>query len=297
MMPPFLPPFPTTTERPDVAYSLVAVDFLPPPVINNTLHKVAQRLASGVLNPLRSIGHGLGVVASAFRQMVQATHVGKVVVAAERSGGAPPAMQPRSYPAVAITGGSGGLGLMISQWLVQRNGHAYILLLSRSGRIADMAASASLASTSACVSSSMSDTGAPVDAAAAFGSSALRRVPPLHAVLHASGVLADSLLVKQSAASFRCGLMLAIQSFHAACQQLLLHFGLALALLSAMQMSCTPLLLWVCFLLPRRRVFAPKLGALGVVSAALQRQPVATLALFSSVASLLGAAGQVSQVV
>lgn len=42
-----------------------------------------------------------------------------------------------------------------------------------------------------------------------------------------------------------------------------------------------------------RRVFAPKLGGLGAIAAALQRQPVASLALFSSVASLLGAAGQV----
>lgn len=40
-------------------------------------------------------------------------------------------------------------------------------------------------------------------------------------------------------------------------------------------------------------MFAPKLGGLAATAAALQRQPVASLALFSSVASLLGAAGQV----
>lgn len=52
-------------------YSLVAVDFLPPPVVGATLRKVAARLASGELRPLRHISHALGSAASAFRQMIQ----------------------------------------------------------------------------------------------------------------------------------------------------------------------------------------------------------------------------------
>ena len=145
-------------------YSLVAVDFLPPPVIGATLRKVAGRLSSGELRPLRHISHCLGNVAAAFRQMIQvglvcalkwiccvrtlsgvveqpqqrqagwrvachnaifkatvppcanfhlvpiplqASHVGKVVVSTERFGSAPPAVQPRSCPSLAITGGSG----------------------------------------------------------------------------------------------------------------------------------------------------------------------------------------------
>ena len=44
-------------------YSLVAVDFLPPPVINRTLAKVARQLAEGVLRPLRHITHSVGGVA------------------------------------------------------------------------------------------------------------------------------------------------------------------------------------------------------------------------------------------
>lgn len=60
-------------ERADVLYSLVAVDFLPPAVVGTTLRKVARQLCAGVLRPLRSITHGLGVVPSAFRQMVQAS--------------------------------------------------------------------------------------------------------------------------------------------------------------------------------------------------------------------------------
>lgn len=149
---------PPSAERPDARYSLVAVDFLPPAVIGETLHKVAGRLSTGALRPLRHISHSMGSVAAAFRQMIQvrrcdgglgnrtlassgrgicsllctaddtaviadtaiplrpirplpsslqASHVGKVVLSTERLGGAPPAIQPRSCPSLAITGGSG----------------------------------------------------------------------------------------------------------------------------------------------------------------------------------------------
>ena len=96
---------------------------------------------------------------------------------------------------------------MISQWLVQRSGPAYIHLLSCSGRVADAAAAASLAATAACISSVMSDAGSPADAATALGAAA-GLGPALQAVLHASGVLADGLLDKQTAGSFRWVLLL-----------------------------------------------------------------------------------------
>lgn len=133
---------------------------------------------------------------------------------------------------------------MIAAWLVQCYGPAHLRLLSRTGRVADASAVATLAATAACITTAMADAGSPADAAAAL-SATVARGPALQAVLHAAGVLADSVLDKQSAGSFR-------------------------------------------------RVFAPKLGGLAAMAAALQRQPVASMALFSSVASLLGAAGQVS---
>lgn len=91
---------------------------------------------------------------------------------------------------------------MISQWLVQRSGPAYIRLLSRSGRVADADMAASLAATAACISSAMADAGSPADTAAAL-EAAGQQGPALQAVLHAAGVLADSLLDKQTVGSFR----------------------------------------------------------------------------------------------
>ena len=91
---------------------------------------------------------------------------------------------------------------MIAEWLVQRSGPAYIQLLSRSGRVAGATSAASLAATAAYITSAMADAGAPADVAAALEAAA-GWGPALQAVLHASGVLADSMLDKQTAGSFR----------------------------------------------------------------------------------------------
>ena len=165
------------------------------------MDKVTRRLSQGELSPLRHISHSMGGVAGALRQMSQASHVGKVVVSAQRLGGAQPALPPRSCPSLAITGGSGGLALMIASWLVQRFGPAHIRLLSRSGRAGDAAAAARLAITAACISTAAADAGSPADAATALA--ATSEGPALQAVLHAAGVLEDSLLDKQTAGSFR----------------------------------------------------------------------------------------------
>jgi acyl carrier protein len=186
-------------ERPDVAYSLLAVDFLPAAVIQATLRAVAAQLAAGALAPLRQVAHTMGGATSALRQMTQASHVGKIV-AAPRQGGAGPALPLQSYPAVAITGGGGGLGVMIVQWLAQRTGPIHAHLLSRSGRVADPAALAALAATSACVTTTMADASVAVDMEAALAGA---EGPPLLGLIHASGVLEDALLDKQTAASFK----------------------------------------------------------------------------------------------
>ena len=63
-------------------YSLVAVDFLPPPAVSATLSHIAADLAANRLHPLPHVVHDLGAVRAALRQMSQARHVGKIVVRA-----------------------------------------------------------------------------------------------------------------------------------------------------------------------------------------------------------------------
>ena len=67
-------------ERPDVAYSLVAVDFMSEHALHAALSRVAGGVAAGALRPLPQVLHSMLAVQAALRQMSQARHVGKVVV-------------------------------------------------------------------------------------------------------------------------------------------------------------------------------------------------------------------------
>ncbi len=119
-------------------------------------------------------------------------------------GGLPPCA-PLLGGRVAISGGLGALGLLIAQWLVQQ-GVQHILLLGRSARTS-YAASQQLrqvwqgpaqATMAAC------DAGCAEDMAAVLApASRSVHLPPLSAVLHAGGVLADATLRNQSLAGLR----------------------------------------------------------------------------------------------
>jgi len=119
-------------------------------------------------------------------------------------GGLPPCA-PLLGGRVAISGGLGALGLLIAQWLVQQ-GVQHILLLGRSARTSS-AASQQLrqvwqgpaqATMAAC------DAGCAEDMAAVLApASRPVHLPPLSAVLHAGGVLADATLRNQSLAGLR----------------------------------------------------------------------------------------------
>jgi len=216
------------------------VDFLPSSVIQSTLDEIAAQLATGTITPLRNITHTMGSVASALRQMTQASHVGKVVAAVQKYNSAS-SLAARPYPSLTITGGSGGLGVLISTWIAQRIGPTFITLLGRSSKVSDKTALALLLSTTTCITSCMADAGMAADAEVALGFGTAEGPAP-SAIMHASGILQDAMLDKQTSSSFK-------------------------------------------------QVFAPKLGCLAALEAS-GCLPLSTLTVFSSVASLLGGAGQ-----
>jgi hypothetical protein len=57
---------------------LVAVDFLPPQVLQRELLRVSGLLASGSITPLCTANYSLTSVVAAMRLLAQASHVGKV---------------------------------------------------------------------------------------------------------------------------------------------------------------------------------------------------------------------------
>lgn len=98
-------------------------------------------MAEGVIQPLRTTVFQREQVEEAFRFMAQGKHIGKVVLQV-RSEDAE-ATSPLSIPAICrtllpsshsyiITGGLGGFGLELSEWLIER-GARILVLTSRSG--------------------------------------------------------------------------------------------------------------------------------------------------------------------
>ena len=229
-------------ERPDVSYSLLAVDFLPPPVLHVLLSRLSRRLAAGEVRPIRSVCHPLRSVAAALRQMSQARHVGKVVVSAQRltarvgegitCGPAAPAEEllpgacGSSGGAVLVTGGLGALGSLLATWL-SCLGATRIILVGRTGRVppssadthSEAAAGGGLPQgSSACVTLVRCDASCTSELQAALLHHAPLVSPgtpagtpcqdpclrlPLAAVFHAGGLLADAALRNQNLSGAR----------------------------------------------------------------------------------------------
>ena len=228
-------------DRPDVSYSLLAVDFLPPSAVHSALTRAAQAVSTGSFCPLPQVTHALQDAQAALRQMTQARHVGKVVVRCSPS--QHPASQ--SHGRWVVTGGLGSLGSLVTSWLIQ-HGVEELLLTGRIGKMplgnTDLVQLLRSTGQAAMVAIVKSDLAKEEEA---------RMHCPLTAsldnmvsgIVHASGALADATVQKQTLAGVRT-------------------------------------------------VFAAKLSSIQKLQSALAAQPITTQVLFSSVAALLGSAGQ-----
>lgn len=104
-----------------------------------------EGIMGGVVQPLKTTVFERDQVEQAFRYMAQGKHIGKVVlqVRNEEKGAAVQPASPLSLPAICrtfclashsyiITGGLGGFGLELAEWLIER-GACKLVLTSRSG--------------------------------------------------------------------------------------------------------------------------------------------------------------------
>jgi acyl transferase domain-containing protein/acyl carrier protein len=228
-------------ERPDVLYSLVAVDFMSEAALNKSLTQVASGAAAGKLKPLPLVAHDLNNVGAALRQMSQARHVGKIVV---RSAPDQRAVKPTG--AVLVSGGLGTLGQLVSMWLQQR-GVPSIHLLGRSGVLpSSQEGFFSSSSSTSAITIAKGDLGQIEDLASVIAAAcATTEGRHLEAILHAAGNLADATIANQTLAGIRA-------------------------------------------------VYAPKVLPAETLQSDLHAHPSTAQVLFSSVASLLGAPGQLN---
>ena len=171
-------------DRPDLHYSLLALDFLPQQAIHSSLLQLSASLAAGELRPLPVVVHSMANVHLAMRLMSQARHIGKVVVELPSAG----VMQQGS---VAITGGTGALGSAVAKWLVQEQ-HS-VSLLGRSGKVTANTVKLIQSSTQAQVAVSMCDASSAADV-----QQLKHGQQPWVGVVHAGGVLDDASIAKQT---------------------------------------------------------------------------------------------------
>jgi acyl transferase domain-containing protein len=177
-----------------------------PKLVRSLFEEVMPDFAKGLLKPLPSRIFPIDHVIHAFRYMAQARHIGKVVVSH------PSLSEDREGPALVelhrqreldpnasylITGGLGGLGLLVARWMSER-GARHLVLTGRSGAspsaLAVIHEMEEKGTRVVVAQGDVSDRAHLDDVFSRFG----HTLPPLRGVVHSAGALDDGVLAQQT---------------------------------------------------------------------------------------------------
>ena len=179
--------------RPDVAYTVIDIAELSqqqPEAIQRMLQELVALFEAGSLKPLPYSSFPIQAAIPAFRTMLHAKHTGKLVLTLPAYSS--PATQ-RTFSSEAtylITGGFGGLGLLIARWLVER-GARHLVLVGRRGITAEAQPQVqALQALGAQILPMAADVTNLAEMKALFAHLA-QNAPPIRGVIHAVGVLDD----------------------------------------------------------------------------------------------------------
>ncbi|NEQ65235.1 MAG: SDR family NAD(P)-dependent oxidoreductase [Symploca sp. SIO2D2] len=192
--------------RSDVSYfvvDLVRTSLEQPELINSMLQGLKDKLSNGLLQPPPMKVFPLEEVVDAFRYLQQAKHIGKIVVTQTQLADAT-TQKPLSFRADAsylITGGMGGLGLLVANWMVSK-GAKHLVLLGR--RVPNDTAVKKIAQLEIAGAQVVVEKADVSDGESMRG--VWQRIEeskrPLAGVIHAAGMLSDGVLQNQSWSSF-----------------------------------------------------------------------------------------------
>ncbi len=186
--------------RPDVKYDILELDVLKktePAWVGEVLQEVMARLAEGELKPLSHSRWPLAEAGAALGFMRAARHIGKIVLT-------PPPLaqgqlrQDRTY---LVTGGLGGIGCAVAEWLAACGAGTIVLNGRRNPDAEAEAVIDDLRSRGVRIEVELADVtdSTAIDAMLARIDASL---PPLGGVIHSVGVLADAALTNQTWESF-----------------------------------------------------------------------------------------------
>ncbi|HZN17328.1 MAG TPA: SDR family NAD(P)-dependent oxidoreductase, partial [Micromonosporaceae bacterium] len=179
-----------------------------PAMVGALLRQVVDRVAAGELRPLPMSCFPIADVDDAFHMMEQARHIGKIVLTVSERGSvevAPPAYRPgpvRAEASYLVTGGFGGLGRSVAQWLAEQGARQVVLVGRNGAPAAAQPAVDALRRAGVDVVTLAADMTQAGDVARVLGH-IRERLAPLRGVIHAAGVLDDGILLQQSAERFR----------------------------------------------------------------------------------------------
>ena len=182
--------------RPDVSYSVLEIDQLKrrdPATAGASLRRVMARVATGELTPLEHTKWPMAEISGAMEFMRSARHIGKNVIVM------PPLTDGRlrADRTYLVTGGLGGIGIVVAGWLADRGAGVIVLNGRRPPDPEAEEAIESLRRQGADVRVELADV---TDAAAV--DAMLARIdadmPPLAGVIHSVGVLSDGSLGNQT---------------------------------------------------------------------------------------------------
>jgi myxalamid-type polyketide synthase MxaB len=186
-------------RRPDVSYFVFDFDEVTdrdPRLLQSTLRQVQQWLEEGRLRPLPQTVFPIQDVIEAYRYLQQTRHVGKIVLSFASQPG--PSIHPdASY---LITGGLGALGLRVARYLVDQGARHLVLAGRGPGTAASAPAVAGLREAGASVQVLQADVAQEDDVARLLA--ACQAAVPLRGIVHAAGVLDDSVVARQHAERF-----------------------------------------------------------------------------------------------
>ena len=182
--------------RPDVDYSVLEVDALKrrdPGTAGSSLRRVMARVARGELQPLVHTRWPLAEITGAMEFMRSARHIGKNVIVM------PPLTDGRlrSDRTYLVTGGLGGIGIVVAGWLADRGAGVIVLNGRRSPDPEATESIEALRRQGADVRIEIADVTDP-SAVNAMLSRIDADMPPLGGIIHSVGVLSDGSLGNQN---------------------------------------------------------------------------------------------------
>ena len=182
--------------RPDVAYHILKLDVLKedfPAEPGDALRRVMNRLEAGEIEPIVHSRWSLTEAGPAMDFMRAARHIGKIVLTASplETG------RLRADRTYLVTGGLGGIGCVVAEWLADRGAGAIVLNGRRAPDPEAEQVIAALRARGTTVEAELADV---TDAAAldAMLERMDRALPPLGGVVHSVGVLSDAALGNQT---------------------------------------------------------------------------------------------------